>query len=47
MKEFNHSQYKFAVLFAWNHATEIFQKEKKFSENNGKWINFSSGISII
>ncbi len=47
MKEFNNSQYKFAVLFAWNHATEIFQKEKKFSENNGKWINFSSGISII
>ena len=26
-----------AFLFAWNHKKEIFEKEKKFSEN-GEWI---------
>ncbi len=26
-----------ALLFAWNHKTEIFKKEKEFS-NIGEWI---------
>ena len=28
-----------AYLFAWNHKNEIFNKEKNFSKNNGKWIS--------
>ena len=28
-----------AFLFAWNHKEEIFDKEKKFTNNNGKWIS--------
>ena len=28
-----------AFLFAWNHKEEIFGKEKKFTNNNGKWIS--------
>ena len=27
-----------ALLFAWNHAEEIMEKEKKFSKNGGRWI---------
>jgi SAM-dependent methyltransferase len=26
-------------LFAWNHKTEIFRKEKNFIKNGGKWIS--------
>ena len=28
-----------AYLFAWNHKEEIFNKEKKFTKNNRKWIS--------
>ena len=28
-----------AYLFAWNHKDEIFKKEKKLSQNIGKWIS--------
>ena len=28
-----------AYLFAWNHKTEILNKEKIFTKNNGKWIS--------
>src|SRR3990167_5020232 len=28
----------YAVLFAWNHAEEIFEKEQAFQNNGGKWI---------
>ena len=31
-----------AYLFAWNHRNEIFEKEKKFIENGGKWISHVS-----
>ena len=27
-----------ALLFAWNHAEEIMEKEKQFSKNGGRWI---------
>ena len=26
------------VLFSWNHKTEIFNKESKFTKSGGKWI---------
>jgi len=28
-----------AYLFAWNHKTEILNKEKMFTRNNGQWIS--------
>jgi methylation protein EvaC len=27
-----------AILFAWNHAKEIFDKESEFTKNGGQWI---------
>jgi len=30
----------YAVLFAWNHAKEIFAKESEFKQNGGQWILF-------
>tara|TARA_B100000787_G_scaffold74868_1_gene55146 strand:- start:1992 stop:2591 length:600 start_codon:yes stop_codon:yes gene_type:complete len=27
------------ILFAWNHKMEIFEKEKNFSKQGGKWIS--------
>ena len=38
---------KYLLLFAWNHADEIFEKESKFSENGGKWIRFVPRVEII
>lgn len=37
----------YAVLFAWNHATEIFEKERSFTEKGGKWIVFVPEVEII
>jgi len=37
----------FALLFAWNHAAEIFEKEKKFKEDGGQWITYIPKVEII
>lgn len=37
----------YALLFAWNHATEIFEKEQGFRERGGKWITFVPKVEII
>lgn len=37
----------YAVLFAWNHADEIMEKETVFSKNGGKWITFFPEVNII
>jgi len=37
----------YALLFAWNHASEIFAKEEKFRANGGKWITFVPQVGII
>ena len=34
-------------LSAWNHSSEIFNKEKKFKQNGGKWITHVPKIQII
>ena len=39
MKNFKNSKYDYSYLFAWNHKHEIFEKEKKFKKNGGKWIS--------
>ena len=37
----------YALLFAWNHAAEIFEKEKAFTEGGGKWITFVPEVGVI
>lgn len=37
----------YAVLFAWNHANEIFAKEEAFIHTGGKWIMFVPEVKII
>jgi len=37
----------YALLFAWNHSQEIFDKEKDFSDNGGKWIVYVPDVSVI
>jgi methylation protein EvaC len=36
----------YAVLFAWNHAPEIFEKEQAFTAGGGKWITFVPAVAI-
>ena len=38
IKYFKKNPRDIAVLFSWNHKTEIFKKEKKFKKNGGRWI---------
>lgn len=47
MKNFKNSNYKFSILFAWNHKKEITEKEKNYVNNGGKWILFQPEIKII
>lgn len=37
----------YALLFAWNHAAEIFEKEQLFKDRGGKWITFVPKVGII
>ncbi len=42
IKSINHfkkNQPKIAYLFAWNHKEEIFNKEREFTSNGGKWFS--------
>ena len=39
VNHFRNDNANFAFLFAWNHKEEIFNKEKSFSNRNGKWIS--------
>ncbi len=38
INEFRKRNPDVAVLFSWNHKKEIFEKEKNFSKNGGKWL---------
>ncbi len=46
-KFFKNDMPEYAVLFAWNHADEIIEKEKLFSSNGGKWIFFVPSVKIL
>ena len=37
----------YALLFAWNHASEIFAKEQAFRSGGGKWITFVPRVAVI
>ena len=36
----------YALLFAWNHADEIFAKEQAFRQAGGKWITYVPQVGI-
>ena len=38
MNTFKEKKPEYSILFAWNHAEEIFEKEKDYSQKIGKWI---------
>ena len=38
---------EYALLFAWNHAAEIFEKEKTFKAQGGKWVTYVPKVEII
>jgi methylation protein EvaC len=45
--EFHRAPPDYAVLFGWNHKTEILEKEKAYSERGGKWIMFVPEVGVL
>lgn len=37
----------YALLFAWNHAQEIMEKERSFTAGGGKWIVYVPQVAVI
>ncbi|MFI0424824.1 methyltransferase domain-containing protein [Spongiactinospora sp. 9N601] len=37
----------YALLFAWNHAEEIMDKERAFREKGGKWILYVPEVRVV
>jgi methylation protein EvaC len=37
----------YAVLFAWNHATEIMAKEQEFRSAGGRWIHYVPDVHVV
>lgn len=46
-EEFQRDTPDYTVLFAWNHAEEIFSKEKSFEAHGGKWIVFVPEVEVL
>jgi methylation protein EvaC len=46
-EEFVKSYPDYALLFAWNHAAEIREKETAFTAAGGKWIYFVPKVEIV
>jgi methylation protein EvaC len=46
-EDFKQNPPEYALLFAWNHATEIFEKEAQFRAGGGKWIMFVPKVEIL
>src|ERR1700692_3283756 len=38
---------EYALLFAWNHAKEIMEKENEFMNSGGKWIQFVPKVQVV
>ena len=45
--EFKGNYPDYALLFAWNHAKEIFENEGAFRQQGGKWIMFVPKVEIV
>lgn len=37
----------YALLFAWNHATEILTKETEFRKSGGRWIVYVPSVALL
>ncbi|EAT59808.1 class I SAM-dependent methyltransferase [Chlorobium ferrooxidans] len=46
-EEFKQNPPDYALLFAWNHAVEIFEKEGAFTADGGKWITFVPEVRVL
>ena len=46
-KEFTANYPDYALLFGWNHAEEIMDKEQEFKANGGRWIVYVPGVQVI
>ncbi len=46
-EEFKKEYPDYAVLFGWNHAQEIFEKEQAFLASGGRWITFVSEVKVL
>jgi 2-polyprenyl-3-methyl-5-hydroxy-6-metoxy-1,4-benzoquinol methylase len=46
-EEFTSKSPDYAFLFAWNHTTEIMEKEKGFMASGGKWITHVPTVRVI
>lgn len=44
---FSHPYPDYALLFAWNHADEIMNKERAFQENGGRWILYAPDVHLV
>ena len=44
--EFEENYPDYALLFAWNHAAEIMEKEEKFRDFGGKWIFYVPNLEV-
>jgi methylation protein EvaC len=43
---FSASYPDYALLFAWNHATEIMAKEQEFHQSGGRWITYTPSVTV-
>lgn len=47
-EKFRESKPDYVLLFAWNHAKEIMEKEKEYMKQNGiKWIVYIPSVQVI
>ena len=46
-EEFRDSNPDYVLLFAWNHAEEIMDKEKDFMKDDRKWIVYVPEAKIL
>ncbi len=46
-EKFRESNPDYVLLFAWNHAIEIFEKEKDYMNDGKKWITYIPEVRII
>jgi methylation protein EvaC len=44
--EFTRAYPDYALLFAWNHAAEIYEKEKAFVAAGGQWITYVPEVKV-
>ena len=46
-EEFTANYPDYALLFGWNHAEEIMDKEQEFKAKGGRWIVYVPGVQVI